>query len=259
MKVVILAGGYGTRLGEETKSKPKPLVEIGGMPILWHIMKIYASFGFREFIVCLGYKGDMIKDFFANYTLHRSDVTFEYGFDGHLRTTVHRSDAEPWKVTLVDTGENTLTGGRVKRVQSYVGDEPFLLTYGDGVSDVPIDRLLAYHRSHGKLATVTAVQPQGRFGQLAVEDAGNVDAFLEKPPGDNGWINGGFFVMQPEVFDRLDGDRCVLEREPLEGLAKDGQLMAFRHEGFWKPMDMLRDKEELEELWATTAPWKTWK
>lgn len=256
MKVVILAGGLGTRLSEETDIKPKPMVAVGGKPILWHIMKIYASYGFNEFIVCLGYKGYVIKEYFANYFLHQSNVTFDLA---NNRMEIHQNFVEPWKVTLVDTGVETLTGGRVKRIREHVGDEPFMLTYGDGVADVDIRSLVAFHQAHGRLATVTAAQPSGRFGALSLDERGQVGAFQEKPAGDGSWINGGFFVMQPEVFDYIDGDSTMLEREPLEGLARDGQLVAYRHQGFWQPMDTLRDKNMLEELWnAKQAPWKVW-
>lgn len=257
MQVVILAGGYGTRISEESHLKPKPMIEIGGRPILWHIMKIYSHYGFNDFIVCLGYKGQVIKEFFANYYLHTSDVTFD--FRDANRLTVHSNAAEPWRVTLVDTGLDTMTGGRVRRVRPYVGDAPFMLTYGDGVSDVPIDRLVAFHRSHGKMATVTAIQPAGRFGALDLEDEGLIRGFREKPKGDGSWINGGFFVFEPAFFETLSGDGTVLERDPLEQVAREGQLMAFRHEGFWQPMDTLRDKMRLEELWQRGgAPWKVW-
>ena len=257
MKVVILAGGLGTRLSEETVIKPKPMVEIGGMPILWHIMKIYSAHGFNEFIICLGYKGYIVKEYFANYFLHQSDVTID------LKTNqiqVHDTYAEPWKITLVDTGKDTMTGGRIKRVQHHIGDEPFLLTYGDGVGDVDITALVEFHKSHGKYCSLTAVQPQGRFGSLDVDASSNiVNSFLEKPKGDGAWINGGFFVCQPDVFSYIDGDDTTWERSPMETLAAEGQMMAFRHEGFWKPMDTLRDKVELETAWNTgQAEWKIW-
>lgn len=256
MKVVILAGGLGTRLSEETVVKPKPMVEIGGMPILWHIMKIYSAHGFNEFIVCLGYKGYLIKEYFANYFLHQSDVTID------MRTNqvqVHNSQAEPWKITLVDTGIDSMTGGRLKRVQHHIGNEPFLMTYGDGVGDVDITRLVAFHQAQGKRCTLTAVQPSARFGALDVDDANGVRSFLEKPKGDGAWINGGFFVCQPEVFNYIAGDSTTWERYPMETLAAEGELMAFKHHGFWKPMDTLRDKLELETAWsAGTAEWKIW-
>ena len=256
MKVVILAGGFGTRLSEETVIRPKPMVEIGGKPILWHIMKIYSHYGFNEFIICLGYKGYMIKEYFANYFLHTSDVTIDLQTNTIL---AHKSRTEPWKVTLVDTGLNTQTGGRIKRIKEYVGNETFMATYGDGVADVNIRGLLEFHRSHGKLATLTAVQPPGRFGALALEDDGFVSKFTEKPKGDGAWINGGFFVFEPGIFDYIDGDNDQLERDVLAPIAEDGQLMAYKHYGFWQPMDTLREKRKLEELWASgKAPWKIW-
>jgi len=256
MKVVILAGGLGTRLSEETEIKPKPMVAIGGKPILWHILKIYSSQGFNEFIICLGYKGYVIKEYFANYFLHMSDVTFDLA---NNRMEIHQNFAEPWRVTLVDTGLETMTGGRVKRIQDYVGNEPFMLTYGDGLADIDLPALLEFHRASGKACTVTAAQPTGRFGALTLDEAGAVQSFLEKPLGDGGWINAGFFVMQPEVFDYLGGDSSVLEREPLEALAREGQMVAYRHRGFWQPMDTLRDKNLLEDLWSKgQAPWRLW-
>jgi glucose-1-phosphate cytidylyltransferase len=256
MKVVLLAGGLGTRLSEETVLKPKPMVEIGGMPILWHIMKIYAAHGFNDFVVCLGYKGYVVKEYFANYFLHKSDVTIDMS-DNSIK--VHDSQAEPWKITLVDTGNDSMTGGRIKRIQSHVGKEPFMLTYGDGVSDVNITELLKFHQSHGKLFTVTAVQPSGRFGALNLSKDNNVDSFMEKPKGDGAWINGGFFVCQPEVFNYIDGDATVFEKQPMEQIAAEGEMKAFNHAGFWKPMDTLRDKHELEEDWANhKAKWKIW-
>ena len=255
MKAVILAGGLGSRLSEETTLRPKPMVEIGGKPILWHIMKIYAAHGIDEFVVCLGYKGYVIKEWFANYALHTSDVTFDLG-TGEM--DVHHSTTEPWRVTLVDTGEETMTGGRLKRVLPYVGDETFCLTYGDGVSDVDVTALIAHHRDRGALATVTAVQPSGRFGALEVAD-GRVSGFLEKPRGDGAWINGGFFVLEPGVGDYIAGDDTVWEREPLERLARDGQLVPYYHEGFWHAMDTIRERQELEALWASgDAPWCVW-
>lgn len=257
MKVVILAGGFGTRLSEETVLKPKPMIDIGGRPILWHIMKIYSHYGYNDFIVCLGYKGYVIKEYFANYFLHQSDVTFD--FRAGNEQIIHAHTAEPWRVTLVDTGENTMTGGRVKRIQSYTKDETFLLTYGDGVGDVPIDRLVEFHERHGRLATVTAVQPSGRFGALDLDEKGLVEHFQEKPKGDGAWINGGFFVFDPGVFAYIKGDETILEREPLENLARDTNLMAYKHFGYWKPMDTLRDKNELEAAWnENRAPWKAW-
>jgi glucose-1-phosphate cytidylyltransferase len=255
MKAVILAGGLGTRLTEETETRPKPMVEIGGRPILWHIMKIYSGHGIDEFIICLGYKGYVIKEYFANYCLHMSDVTFDMVCN---RMEVHQNKADPWRVTLVDTGEQAMTGGRLKRVAEYVADEDFCLTYGDGVGDVDISRLVQFHRAHGRRATVTAVQPPGRFGMLTLEGDG-VTGFDEKPRGDGGWINGGFFVLSPKVLDYIEGDRTVWEEEPLEALARDGELMAFRHHGFWHPMDTQRDKRLLEDLWrSATPPWKVW-
>ncbi len=257
MKVVILAGGLGTRLSEETEIKPKPMVEIGGKPILWHIMNIYSHYGFSDFIICLGYKGYVIKEYFANYFLHHCDVTFD--FTDSSNRIIHNRRAEPWRVTLVDTGLNTMTGGRIRRVMEYVGNETFMMTYGDGVGDVRLDRLLEFHKQHGKFATVTSVQPSGRFGALDIDESDNVSSFQEKPRGDGSWINGGFFVLEPEAFNYIDGDETVWERKPLEELAKSGQLAAFKHGGFWKPMDTLRDKKELESLWDTgTAPWKVW-
>ena len=251
MKAVILAGGLGTRLSEETHLKPKPMVEIGGMPILWHIMKIYSAHGINEFIICAGYKGYLIKEYF----IHMSDVTFDMSSN---EMEVHHKKAEPWKVTVVDTGEKTLTGGRLKRVADYIGDEPFCFTYGDGVADVNIKELVNFHRSHGKLATLTAVQPPGRYG--AIEKSGSqVTGFMEKPKGDGGLINGGFFVISPECLDRIEGDQTSWESTPLSSLAEDGEMMAFEHDGFWQPMDTLRDKNHLEDLWASgKAPWKFW-
>ncbi len=258
MKVVILAGGFGTRISEESHLKPKPMIEIGERPILWHIMKIYSSYGFNDFIVCLGYKGYCIKEYFAHYFLHESDVTFD--FKSQSERLIHHHSAEPWTVTLVNTGIETMTGGRVKRIQEYVGDEPFMLTYGDGVANVNIDDLVRYHKAHGKLATVTSIQPAGRFGALDLDDDNLIEGFKEKPKGDGAWVNGGFFVLQPEIFNYLDNDATVLEKEPLERLARDRQLVAYKHSDFWQPMDTLRDKVYLEELWKSgTAPWKTWK
>jgi glucose-1-phosphate cytidylyltransferase len=255
MKAVILAGGIGSRLSEETAIKPKPMVEIGGRPILWHIMKIYAAHGINEFVICLGYKGYMIKEYFANYFLHMSDVTFDMGSN---RMEVHENFSEPWRVTLVDTGEQTMTGGRLKRVRRYLEEEDFCFTYGDGVGNVDIARLIAFHRERGTLATLTATQPPGRFGALHL-DGDHVTTFVEKPEGDGAWINGGFFVLSPRVIDYIDGDHTVWEREPLERLAREGQMSAYFHNGFWQPMDTLRDKNHLEELWAAgTAPWKMW-
>lgn len=257
MKAVILAGGYGTRISEESAIRPKPMVEIGNRPILWHIMKIYSAHGINEFIICCGYKGHMIKEYFANYYLHHADVTFDMREN---RMTVHHTAIEPWQVTLVDTGEKTMTGGRIKRIQPYVGDETFCLTYGDGVSDVDIQALIAYHRKQGVTVTLTAVQPPGRFGAFTLtEDQSLIASFKEKPSGDGAYINGGFFVVEPAVFDLIAGDDTVWEREPLEQLALSGQLAAYRHHGFWQPMDTLRDKNYLEELWQSgKAPWKIW-
>lgn len=258
MKVVILAGGLGTRISEESYLKPKPMIEIGDQPILWHIMKYYSSFGFHDFVICCGYKGHVIKEYFADYYLHRSDVTFDFS-EGN-RMTVHQNVAEPWRVTLVDTGLLTQTGGRVKRVQKYIGDEPFMLTYGDGVSTVDLNALLAQHRVSGKTATLTGVQPGGRFGVLDLDAAGQtVTGFREKAKEDGGWINGGFMVLEPDIFSLLNGDTCVLEREPLEILAQEGRLGIYKHNGFWQCMDTQRDKTRLEELWQSGhAPWQLW-
>ena len=264
MKVVILAGGLGTRLSEETASRPKPMVEIGERPILWHIMKGYSQHGFNDFVVCLGYKGYMIKEYFSNYFLHMSDVTFDMSDNSMV---IHQNAVEPWRVTLVDTGPETQTGGRVKRVADFIRDDTFMLTYGDGVSNVDLTELLDFHRRHGKLATITAVQPLGRFGSLEIQDdeavggvlAPGVRAFQEKPVGDGAWVNGGFFVFEPAVLDRIDGDDTLLESAPLEGLAEDGELMAYRHRGFWQPMDALRDLRVLQTLWDSgQAPWAVW-
>ena len=256
MKAVILAGGLGTRISEETHLKPKPMIEIGVMPILWHIMKSYSAHGINDFVVCCGYKGYLIKEYFANYFLHMSDVTFDMA---NNQMQVHQHKAEPWRVTLVDTGDDTLTGGRLKRVANYVLDEEaFCFTYGDGVSDVDITAQLAFHKQHGKLATVTAVQPPGRYGALNMDGA-TVRGFVEKPKGDGGWINGGFFMLSPKCLDYIEGDMSSWEGEPLARIAEDGQLMAFEHRGFWQPMDTLRDKNQLEELWQTgKALWKCW-
>jgi glucose-1-phosphate cytidylyltransferase len=254
-KVVILAGGLGTRLSEETEQRPKPMVEIGGRPILWHIMKIYSHYGVNEFVICLGYKGYMIKEYFSNYSLHLADVTLDLV---NHQTMIHRRDVEPWKITLIDTGEQTMTGGRLKRVRPHLGNEPFYMTYGDGVADIDIRALTEFHERHGADATLTAVQPAGRFGALKT-DGEMVHGFQEKPSGDGGWINGGFFVLHPRVIDRVEGDTTVWEQEPLEGLAADGQLRAYHHRGFWQAMDTLRDKRQLDELYGKrTAPWKLW-
>jgi len=256
MKVVLLAGGLGTRLSEETVLKPKPMVEIGGMPILWHIMKIYSAYGFNDFVICLGYKGYVIKEYFTNYFLHKSDVTIDLVNNS---VTVHDSHAEPWKITLVDTGNSTMTGGRIKRIQSHIGNETFLLTYGDGVGNVDIKKLVEFHQKHGKACTITSVQPSGRFGALNLTEKQEVLSFKEKPQGDGAWINGGFFVCQPEVFNYIENDSTIFEKEPMESLAADGQLMAFNHNGFWKPMDTLRDKQELDSEWNNgNAKWKNW-
>lgn len=257
MKVVILAGGFGTRISEESSLKPKPMIEIGEHPILWHIMKTYSHYGYNDFIICLGYKGYYVKDYFAHYFLHEADVTFD--FRNKNERMVHHHSAEPWTVTLVSTGLETMTGGRVKRIRAYVGEEPFLLTYGDGVSDVNIADLVAFHQEHGHLATVTSTQPSGRFGALNLDTDNSVRGFHEKPRGDGNWINAGFFVMQPAVFDYIAGDSTVLEQAPLKKLAQEGELVAFKHAGFWQPMDTLRDKHLLEELWRSgKAPWKVW-
>ena len=254
MKVLILAGGLGTRLSEETQLIPKPMIEIGGRPILWHIMKLYSHYGFNEFIILLGYKGYVIKEYFSNYFLHQSDVTFDLS---NNIMEIHEQHCEPWKVTLIDTGLMTQTGGRVLRAKPYVGNETFMLTYGDGVSNVDIQKLLAYHKSHGRAATVTAVQPEGRYGTIISGNNGKIANFVEKPPGDGAWINAGFFVLEPKVFDYLkDGDNTIFERAPLENLAKDGELYSFRHYGFWKAMDTLRDKSQLQAMWDKgDTPW----
>jgi len=255
MKAVILAGGYGTRITEETHLKPKPLVEIGGMPILWHIMKIYSVHNINDFIICCGYKGYLIKEYFANYFLHMSDVTFDMK---NNTMEVHQKNAEPWSVTLIDTGIDTMTGGRLKRVQNYIGNDTFCFTYGDGLGNINISELLKFHESKNTFATVTTVQPPGRFGGLSIE-ADRIIDFKEKPQGDGGWINGGFFVLQPEIFDYIEGDSTIWERSPLERLAKDNQLSAYKHTKFWSPLDTLYDKNYLEELWNSgKAPWKTW-
>jgi glucose-1-phosphate cytidylyltransferase len=257
MKAVILAGGLGTRISEETSSRPKPMVEVAGKPILWHIMKIYSAHGVNDFIICCGYKGYVIKEYFANYFLHTSDVTFDMK---NNEMQVHHQYAEPWKVTLVDTGEQTMTGGRLARVKQYIQDDPaFCFTYGDGVSDVNISKLIEFHYNHGKKATLTAASPPGRFGALDIQSDHKVSSFNEKPKGDGGMINGGFFVLSPEVLELIDNDSTTWEKEPLERLAQAGELVAYQHEGFWQPMDTLRDKNYLEELWAKgKAPWKVW-
>ena len=257
MKVVILAGGFGTRISEESDLKPKPMIEIGGKPILWHIMKIYSHYGFNDFIICCGYKGYVIKDYFHHYYLHQTDITIDLSKN---EIEYHDSSSEPWRVTLVDTGLNTMTGGRIKRIQPFVGNETFMLTYGDGVSDIDIKALLNFHKQHKRLATLTAVQPSGKFGALSIDNRNAVMQFQEKPKGDGAWINGGFFVCEPGIFDYIrSGDETIWERQPLEDLSRDGQLGAYKHEGFWQPMDTLRDKNELERLWASgNAPWKVW-
>lgn len=255
MKAVILAGGYGSRISEESHLKPKPMIEIGGKPILWHILKIYSAHGVTDFVICCGYKAYAIKEYFSNYFLHMTDVTFDIA---NNRMEVHQRYAEPWRVTLVDTGVDTMTGGRLKRVREYVGEEPFCMTYGDGVSDVNVGRLIEFHRESRTLATLTAVQPVARFGALQIDGA-HVGSFEEKPRGDGGWINGGYFVLEPRVLDYIDGDQTIWEREPLERLAAQGQLSAYKHEGFWAPLDTLRDKNHLEEIWSSgAAPWKVW-
>jgi len=254
MKAVILAGGLGTRLAEETNLKPKPMVEVGGKPILWHILKTYSHYGINEFVICCGYKGYVIKEYFANYFLHTSDVTFHMDLN-HME--IHRQMAEPWKVTLVDTGDASLTGGRLRRVREYL-DDTFCFTYGDGVADVDITALVAHHRAAGRQATLTAVQPPGRYGALHIEGTG-VQQFQEKPDGDNAWINGGYFVLEPSVIDLIDGDSCIWEQAPLQKLAQAGELTSYHHNGFWQPMDTLRDRQKLEELWSSgKAPWKVW-
>lgn len=256
MKAVILAGGLGTRISEETAVKPKPMVAVGEKPVLWHIMKLYSHYGVNDFVICVGYKGYQIKEYFQNYWLHNCDVTFD------MRThqaEVHQDANEPWRVTVVDTGAETMTGGRILRVREYVEDDTFMLTYGDGVSDVDINALLDFHRASGKKATITGVQPAGRFGAMGIDDDQLVTAFQEKPKGDGGWINGGFFVCEPSVFDYIDGDDTFWEREPLERMAEEKQLAAYLHDGFWQPMDTLRDKQQLEALWYSgKAPWRLW-
>jgi len=256
LKAVILAGGLGTRISEETHLRPKPMVEIGAKPIIWHIMKVYSAHGINDFVICCGYKGYIIKEYFANYFLHMSDVTFDMQRNEML---VHQRKAEPWRVTLVDTGEDTMTGGRLRRVAEHLrGEDCFCFTYGDGLADLDISRLIAFHRRHGRLATVTAVQPAGRYGALLIEQSA-VRAFIEKPRGEGGWVNGGFFVLAPACIDYIAGDETIWEAEPLTRLAQTGQLMAFEHAGFWQPMDTLRDKTQLERLWASgAAPWKVW-
>lgn len=258
MKVIILAGGFGTRISEESHLKPKPMIEIGGMPILWHIMKGYSRYGYNDFIICAGYKQYVIKEYFANYFLHKSDITYDFTTGCH-DVIVHDSYTEPWKVTVVDTGLNTMTGGRIKRVKKYLDDAPFMVTYGDGVANVNIDQLVAFHKKQGKLMTLTGVLPEGRFGVMDMDGDDGVIAFREKSKIDNGWINGGFLVCEPKVLDYIEDDDTVLEREPMERLAAEGNLSCFKHGGFWQCMDTLRDKERVEKLWNSgNAPWKTW-
>ncbi len=258
MKVVILAGGFGTRISEESQFKPKPMVDLGGMPILLHIMKLYSHYGYNEFIICAGYKQHVIKEYFADYFLHTSDITFDFT-EGRNEMTVHRNHSEKWKVTVVDTGLNTMTGGRVKRVRDYIGDEPFMLTYGDGVSDVDIEKLVKFHQSHGKMVTMSAYNAGQRFGVLDIDSNGHINEFREKTAGDGNLINIGFMVCQPQFIDLIEGDSIVLEKAPLETAAKSGELMAYKHEGFWQCMDTVREKEQLEKMWANgNAPWKVW-
>ena len=257
MKVVLLAGGFGTRLSEETDIRPKPMVEIGGKPILWHIMKTYSEYGFNEFVILLGYKGYFIKEYFSNYFLHQSDVTIDLM---NNKIEVHNNSSEPWKVTLLDTGLYSMTGGRIKRAQEFIGDEPFMLTYGDGVANIDIKKLVGFHKTHGKSMTMTSAQPDGRFGALDIDKDNQVKEFKEKPKGDGSWINAGYFVCEPKVFDYItEGDSTVFEQAPLQNLAKDGEIYTYKHDDFWMPMDTLRDKHKLEELWADDqAPWKVW-
>ena len=256
MKVLILAGGYGTRISEESDVKPKPMIEIGGKPILWHIMKHYSHYGFNEFVILLGYKSYVIKEYFANYYLHNSDVTID---TANQKLEIHNNYSEDWKITLVDTGLDTMTGGRIKRAAKFINNEPFFLTYGDGVSDVNINDLLKTHKSHGKKMTMTAIQPEGRFGALKIESDNTISSFLEKPKGDGSWINGGFFVCEPSLMDYIEGDSTILEQGPLERMAKEGELYSFKHEGFWKCMDTLRDKNQMNEMWSNGKPkWKVW-
>lgn len=256
MKAVILAGGFGTRISEESYLRPKPMIEIGEQPILWHIMKMYTTFGITDFVICAGYKQHIIKEFFRDYSMRCSDITFDFTNDGKIES--HKDGSEPWKVTVVDTGQNTMTGGRIKRISKFIGDETFCMTYGDGISDVPIDNLIQFHKKNKKKATLTAVRQEGRFGMMDM-DGEKITAFREKSMTDAGWINGGFMVLEPEVFDMIDGDSTVFELEPVERLASEGELMAYRHGGFWQCMDTMRDKERLQTLWDSgKAPWKTW-
>lgn len=258
MKVVILAGGFGTRISEESHLRPKPMIEVGGMPIMWHIMKLYSHYGYHDFVICAGYKQYVIKEYFSNYFLHKSDITYDFTTGNH-DMIIHNNTAEPWKVTVVDTGLETMTGGRVKRVRRYLEEEPFMVTYGDGVSNVDIGALVAFHKEQGKLMTMTGVQPEGRFGVMDFEGENQVKAFREKSQEDSGWVNGGFIVCQPEVLDYISGDEIMLEKEPMEQLARLGQLMCYKHHGFWQCMDTMRDRERLEKMWADdTAPWKVW-
>lgn len=258
MKTIILAGGLSTRISEESQFKPKPMIELGSMPILWHIMKLYSHHNYNEFIICAGYKQHIIKEYFANYFLHVSDITYDFT-SGKNEMTIHRSTSEPWKVTVVDTGLNTMTGGRIRRVKDYIGNEPFMLTYGDGVCDVDISELVKFHQSHGKMATLTTVIQKQQKGILDIDAAGAVKSFREKQMGDGAAINAGFMVLQPEIFDYIEGDQTIFEKEPLERLVTEGQLMSYRHTGFWQCMDNIREKEFLEKLWATgQAPWKVW-
>ena len=257
MKVVILAGGMGTRISEESHLRPKPMIEIGEAPILWHIMKIYSHYGFNDFIICCGYKQYIIKEYFANFFLHNSDITFDFRLQNHM--VVHNSISEPWRVTVVDTGLTTNTAGRIRRIRNYVQGETFMMTYGDGVSDVDVGKLLDFHKSHGKIATVTAVQPMGKFGSMTISDVDQVTSFREKVRSDSNWINAGFFVFNPEIFGYLPDDQTDIAREPMENLSVNGELCAFRHTGFWQPMDTLRDKVELDEMWKSTeCPWRVW-
>jgi len=257
MKVVILAGGFGTRISEESHLKPKPMIEIGEKPILWHIMKIYSHFGYYDFIICLGYKGYYIKEYFAHYYMHEADVTFDFRSSNNM--TIHNHFVEPWKVTLVNTGIDTMTGGRVKKVQHYVGKETFMLTYGDGVADINIAELVEFHKSHGKVATISATQPTARFGMVSIDQESRAIGFKEKPNGNGDWVSAGFFVLEPELFGYIEADATVFEKQPLEYLAADQQLMVYRHQGFWQPMDSLRDKNQLEDMWKSgRAPWKVW-